>query len=163
MGHPVHEIPMSFKFDFRAVSALAALLRERQIDIIHTHGYKSGDRSTTHRQGSRAQWGKDEEAQEKGDALVEDWARVLYCQEAYRNPANRSRVYEYDTNQCLAAASHIQTQLQSFDPQSRENIERAAKQRLSMIQYNTRNVTEVIGACRESCTKIAAKSGESAD
>lgn len=41
MGHPVHEIPMSFKFDFRAVSALADLLRERKIDIIHTHGYKS--------------------------------------------------------------------------------------------------------------------------
>jgi len=41
MGHPVHEIPMSFKFDVRAVNALAELLREREIDIIHTHGYKS--------------------------------------------------------------------------------------------------------------------------
>ncbi|MEM7258209.1 MAG: glycosyltransferase family 4 protein [Pseudomonadota bacterium] len=41
MGHPMHEIPMSFKFDFRAVTALAELIRERQIDIIHTHGYKS--------------------------------------------------------------------------------------------------------------------------
>lgn len=41
LGHPVHEVPMSFKFDMRAVSALAKLLKERQIDIIHTHGYKS--------------------------------------------------------------------------------------------------------------------------
>ncbi len=41
MGHPVHEIPMSFKFDVRAVNALAELMREREIDIIHTHGYKS--------------------------------------------------------------------------------------------------------------------------
>lgn len=41
LGHPVHEVPMSFKFDPRAVSALAKLLKERQIDIIHTHGYKS--------------------------------------------------------------------------------------------------------------------------
>ena len=41
MGPPVHEIPMSFKFDFRAVNSLADLLVERQIDIIHTHGYKS--------------------------------------------------------------------------------------------------------------------------
>ncbi len=41
MGHPVHEVPMSNKFDLRAISALAELLKERQIDIIHTHGYKS--------------------------------------------------------------------------------------------------------------------------
>ncbi len=41
LGHPVHEVPMSFKFDPRAVSALAKLLKDRQIDIIHTHGYKS--------------------------------------------------------------------------------------------------------------------------
>lgn len=41
MGYAVHEIPMSFKFDVRAVNELADLLRKRQIDIIHTHGYKS--------------------------------------------------------------------------------------------------------------------------
>ena len=34
-------IPMAHKFDFSVVSKLAAHIRENNIDIIHTHGYKS--------------------------------------------------------------------------------------------------------------------------
>ena len=35
------EIPMSHRFDFGVISRLCKLIKERQIDIIHTHGYKS--------------------------------------------------------------------------------------------------------------------------
>lgn len=37
----VHYCAMGSRFDWRVVSRLAKLVRERQIDIIHTHGYKS--------------------------------------------------------------------------------------------------------------------------
>lgn len=36
-----HHIPMQSRFDLRAVSKLADLIQEQDIDIIHTHGYKS--------------------------------------------------------------------------------------------------------------------------
>jgi len=36
-----HRIPMTSKFDLRAISRLVKLIRHHQIDIIHTHGYKS--------------------------------------------------------------------------------------------------------------------------
>ncbi len=36
-----HEVPMQHKFDLSAISKLADLIREKEIDIIHTHGYKS--------------------------------------------------------------------------------------------------------------------------
>lgn len=36
-----HYIPMQGRFDLRAVSKLADLIQEQDIDIIHTHGYKS--------------------------------------------------------------------------------------------------------------------------
>ncbi|MBT3137295.1 glycosyltransferase [Alteromonas sp. ALT199] len=36
-----HQIPMKGRFDLRAVSKLADLIQEQDIDIIHTHGYKS--------------------------------------------------------------------------------------------------------------------------
>lgn len=39
-GHK-HRLKMSSKFDLRAVFRLARLLKEQQIDVIHTHGYKS--------------------------------------------------------------------------------------------------------------------------
>jgi len=41
LGLDAYEVPMSNKFDFTAISKLAELIHEKQIDIIHTHGYKS--------------------------------------------------------------------------------------------------------------------------
>lgn len=35
------EVPMSNPFDFSVVNKLVALIKEREIDVIHTHGYKS--------------------------------------------------------------------------------------------------------------------------
>ena len=41
LGLDAYEIPMANKFDFAATSRLAELIRDKQIDVIHTHGYKS--------------------------------------------------------------------------------------------------------------------------
>lgn len=37
----VFEVPMSNKFDLSVINKLVTLIKERNIDIIHTHGYKS--------------------------------------------------------------------------------------------------------------------------
>ncbi|MHA7924487.1 MAG: glycosyltransferase family 4 protein [Marinobacter sp.] len=37
----VHYLPTNGRFDWRVVSKLASVIRERNIDVIHTHGYKS--------------------------------------------------------------------------------------------------------------------------
>ncbi|QSP93521.1 glycosyltransferase [Marinobacter salinisoli] len=36
-----HRLPMGSKFDLRAIVALARLLKQHQIDALHSHGYKS--------------------------------------------------------------------------------------------------------------------------
>ncbi len=41
MGLVAHELPMKGRFDVRVISSLVKLLKEREIDILHTHGYKS--------------------------------------------------------------------------------------------------------------------------
>ncbi|VAW87497.1 Glycosyl transferase, group 1 family protein [hydrothermal vent metagenome] len=41
LGLDAYEIPMKSKFDFSAIAKLVQLIREKKIDIIHTHGYKS--------------------------------------------------------------------------------------------------------------------------
>lgn len=38
---PAHELQMSGRFDLRVVNSLVKLIRKRNIDILHTHGYKS--------------------------------------------------------------------------------------------------------------------------
>lgn len=41
LGKEVHEIPMSGRFDLSVITKLCRLIKEKNIDIIHTHGYKS--------------------------------------------------------------------------------------------------------------------------
>ncbi len=41
LGLTVHEIKMGHKFDLRSIFRLKRLLIEHQIDVLHTHGYKS--------------------------------------------------------------------------------------------------------------------------
>ena len=40
-GQQVHYLDMRGRFDFRVVNKLCEVIRSRQIDVIHTHGYKS--------------------------------------------------------------------------------------------------------------------------
>jgi len=40
-GQQVHYLDMHGRFDFRVVGRLCKVIRENQIDVIHTHGYKS--------------------------------------------------------------------------------------------------------------------------
>ena len=40
-GQQVHYLEMHGRFDFRVVASLCDVIRSRQIDVIHTHGYKS--------------------------------------------------------------------------------------------------------------------------
>lgn len=41
LGLHTHQVPMQGRFDLAAIRRLVALIKERKIDIIHTHGYKS--------------------------------------------------------------------------------------------------------------------------
>ena len=41
LGLKVHKVQMKHKFDLRAIFRLKRLLLEQQIDVLHTHGYKS--------------------------------------------------------------------------------------------------------------------------
>ncbi len=41
LGFPAFSLPMRHAFDLSIIKSLAKLLNERQIDILHTHGYKS--------------------------------------------------------------------------------------------------------------------------
>jgi len=41
LGLTSHEVDMSGRFDPRAIKSLVTLIKEQQIDILHSHGYKS--------------------------------------------------------------------------------------------------------------------------
>ena len=89
------------------------------------------------------------------EQIRENWCRVMYCQSAYRNPANQGRIYEYDIAQCEIADAHMQRIVSAYNETGRENLRKASVQRMTTIQYSTRDITRVLTACRETCSKLA--------
>jgi hypothetical protein len=87
--------------------------------------------------------------------IRENWGRVMYCQRAYKVPDNKQRVYEYDLQQCDTANTRMQEQASLHGEDRVKVIHELAKQRAMAIGYNTISATSVIGACRESCQKLA--------
>jgi len=41
LGLPCHDIKLQNRFDLRAITQLAELIKHQNIDVVHTHGYKS--------------------------------------------------------------------------------------------------------------------------
>ncbi len=98
------------------------------------------------------------ESQEKlpyPERLVEDFGRVLYCQQAYDAPQNARRVYGHDREQCAAARRVIDGELANYPLGAQAQLQDHAKRRAAVIRGNTQDVYQVLGACREACATIA--------
>lgn len=95
--------------------------------------------------------------------IVEQQGQVMYCQQAYSHPDNVSRVYPYDTEQCAAAERYLQAQVAVFPEDVRSDLAGLARREASRILANTRDITAVLGTCRETCQAIAARATPPAD
>lgn len=91
------------------------------------------------------------------EAFLKEWGQVVYCQDAYGHEANRRRVYEYDTKQCAHADAYFQSQLAGFDDRSRALMHNGAVHQSQVIGANTRDITQVLAACRSLCNQWASR------
>ena len=97
----------------------------------------------------------EETARMNPEQIRENWGQVMYCQSAYRNPANQGRVYEYDITQCKAADQYMREVVSVYNETGRKNLRDASVNRMTDIQYSTRDITWVLNACRETCSRLA--------
>ena len=91
---------------------------------------------------------------------IEQWGQVLYCQKAYAHPDNVSRVYEYDIQQCAAAERYVLGQLAVFPDSVTAEMKALAQKRAGRIMANTRDITQVLGSCRQACSQMAERAPE---
>lgn len=88
---------------------------------------------------------------------VEQWGQVKYCQKAYAHPDNNTRVYGYDHQQCQDAESWVKGQLQPFPQDVKSELETMAQKSANRILANTRDITQVLESCRQTCSQMAAR------
>lgn len=88
-------------------------------------------------------------------AVLKQWGEVLYCQEAYRHPDNAPRVYDYDLRQCAAAEQAVLRRLGGHTPEVRAELRKVAQREAARIRANTRDISQVLSACRQTCTSLA--------
>ena len=87
--------------------------------------------------------------------FVDKWGEIKYCQEAYKHPFNRDRVYEHDTKTCEAANAWAESQVAWYTEDVRKQLNNAVEQRSRVILAGTRDIAMVLGACREACAAMA--------
>jgi hypothetical protein len=89
-------------------------------------------------------------------AVLKEWGQVLFCQEAYHHPDNAPRVYEYDLQQCETAEAALLKRLGYHTPETRTELRKVAQGEATRIRASTRDIGQVLGACREHCARLAA-------
>jgi hypothetical protein len=88
---------------------------------------------------------------------VEDtWSSVFYCQNLYREPEIKMRIYENDTQACRKSDSLVRWVISTrWSPADREILERNSMGKAGAIRYNTRSPQEAVTACRNRCRQLA--------
>lgn len=87
---------------------------------------------------------------------VQQWSQVLYCQQAYAHPDNKSRVYAYDQQQCQLAEEQIKQPIQNFPDDVQDQLKKLAQRDARKIMSNTPDIAQVLPTCRQTCQKYAA-------
>lgn len=85
---------------------------------------------------------------------LQDLSQMKYCQWVLDHPDNRSRVYEYDTRRCQAALDAAWDNMAWMGEQARDRLATKAEQQARGIRGRTRDVTQVVAACRQACQKL---------
>jgi hypothetical protein len=81
-------------------------------------------------------------------------AQMKYCQKVLTHPDNQARVYDYDLERCAAALQQAERNMAWVPDDARPKMDERADQKARAIMANTRDVTQVLGACRQACQKM---------
>ena len=97
----------------------------------------------------------DENGQLTRTEFKDKWGQVLFCQKMYTMPEVRSRLYDFDTEQCDAAAKLAEDLVSVFPPNEQQWLKQQAEKHANALSYNATEPYHAVPACREYCSKLA--------
>ena len=86
--------------------------------------------------------------------LKDKWGQVIFCQEIYTMPEVRTRLYDFDIEQCAAASQLIGALAAKYTPSDQQTMKLQAEKHATALSYNTSEPYHSVSACRQYCKKL---------
>jgi len=87
--------------------------------------------------------------------LKDKWGQVIFCQKIYKMPEVRTRLYDFDFEQCDAAARLAEELVSNYPLNEQQALKIQAENHARALSYNTSEPYQSVPACREYCSKVA--------
>ena len=85
----------------------------------------------------------------------EKWGQLIFCQRIYKMPEVKSRLYDFDVEQCDKAGQLANDVVSKFSKQEQLNLKNQAERHAFMLSHNTSDPYQAVPACREYCAQLA--------
>ena len=93
--------------------------------------------------------------------VKEEWGQVMFCQRIYKMPVVKSRLYDFDMEQCNKAEQLVLDVVTGFSEQDRVQLKDQAEIHAYRLSQNTSDPYQSVVGCREYCRKLAEKKDSS--
>lgn len=87
--------------------------------------------------------------------LKDKWGQVIFCQKTYRMPEVRTRLYDFDVEECDAAARLAEELVSKYPLNEQQALKIQAENHARALSYNTSEPYQSVPACRQYCSKVA--------
>ena len=84
----------------------------------------------------------------------DQWGQVLFCQAIYKMPEVKTRLYEFDVEQCEKAGQLMIDEVARYPKQDQVQMKAQAEQHAFLLSRNTSEPYHSVVACREFCREL---------
>lgn len=85
----------------------------------------------------------------------EKWGQLIFCQRIYKMPGVKSRLYDFDIEQCEKAGQLADDVISKYSQQRQTELKNQAERHAFMLSKNTSDPYQAVPACREYCGQLA--------
>ena len=85
----------------------------------------------------------------------EKWGQLLYCQRIYKMPEVKTRLYDFDIEQCDKASQLADSVVAKYPKEAQTQLKNQAERHAYMLSKNTSEPYLAVPACREYCQELA--------
>lgn len=93
----------------------------------------------------------------------DQWGQVLFCQAIYKMPEVKTRLYEFDIEQCEKAGQLMIDEVGRYPQQGQVHMKAQAEQHAFLLSRNTSEPYHSVVACREFCRELVEKQDSISD
>lgn len=98
-------------------------------------------------------------SQVKWTETKEKWGQVLFCQAIYKMPEVKTRLYDFDVEQCDKAGQLMTDVVSRYPTQGQVEMKAQAEQHAFLLSRNTSEPYHSVAACREFCQELIKNKG----